>query len=244
MKIATRGALGVAFSIKAVDEKAHRFTGLASTWEKDLGDDVIHFGAFAKTLADWRSSKKVIPLLDSHDRWQTGSVLGKMVDARETTEGLEAEFEMVPEDALADSAFKRVKGGYIDGLSIGYEPVKFEFEVTDPNKPWDRIRHLNEVKLREVSLVVFPMNEGCRVDPSSVKSLLDAAKAGHLSDADKAELLALLQPAAATTAASTSPGSTPEAPTPDALKGLAPDDPQRIALAARLRSLRTRSLTL
>jgi hypothetical protein len=184
--IVQRGALGVSFAIKSVDEKARRFTGLASTWQKDLGDDVIHKGAFKKTLADWRGSQtKTIPLLDSHDRWSVDSILGKMIDGAETSDGLETEFEM---------------------------------------------------KLREVSLVVFPMNEGARVDPSSVKSLLDAAKAGQLTDQQKAELLAYLQPAAATPAA-------PEAPAPDAPKGLAPDDPKRIALSDRFRDIKLRSLS-
>ena len=91
---------------------------------------------------------------------------------------------------------------------------------------------MTEVKLREVSLVVFPMNEGARVDPSSVKSLIDAAKAGQLTDEQKAELLAYLK------AADT---SAPEA-TPDAPKGLAPDDPRRIAQIEQLRALQLRRI--
>ena len=231
----------IPFEIKSVDRKARKFSGLASTWEKDLGNDVIHKGAFKKTLADWRRSKsKTIPLLDSHDRYSVVSILGKMIDGHEVDDGLEAEFEMVPDDAAAEAALKRVEGGYVSGLSIGYEPVEFKYEKPEGGSMWDTIRHLTEVKLREVSLVVFPMNEGARVDPSSVKSLIDAAKAGQLTDQQKAELLALLQPAAATPAA---PGKT-EAPAPDAPKGLAPDDPRRVAMSEALRGLTLRSLTL
>jgi HK97 family phage prohead protease len=234
--IVQRGALGVSFAIKSVDEKARRFTGLASTWQKDLGDDVIHKGAFKKTLADWRGSRtKTIPLLDSHDRWSVDSILGKMIDGSETSDGLETEFEMRATEK-AEQALDAIKNEFVTGLSIGYEPVKFDFEQPEGSaSPWDRIRHLHEVKLREVSLVVFPMNEGARVDPSSVKSLLDAAKAGQLTDDQKAELLAFLN-AAPTSAA-------PEAPTPDAPKGLAPDNPRRIAMSEMLRGLTLRSLT-
>ena len=78
------------------------------------------------------------------------------------------------------------------------------------------------------------MNEGARVDPSSVKSLLDAAKAGQLTDEQKAELLAYLK------AATTEP--TTELATPDAPKGIAPDDPRRIALDEQLRALQLRRL--
>ena len=237
MKIAN--ALGVTFAIKSVDQKARRFSGLASTWEKDLGNDVIHKGAFKKTISDWRGSKsKTIPLLDSHDRFSVDSVLGKMIDASETSAGLETEFEMRDTPKAAE-ALKAIEDGFISGLSIGYEPVEFKYEKPEGGSMWDTIRHLTEVKLREVSLVVFPMNEGARVDPSSVKSLIDAAKAGQLTDAQKAELLALLLPAAATPAAPKT-----EAPAPDAPNGLAPDDPARLALEAQLRALKFRSLTL
>ena len=51
-------SLGVTFAVKSVDQKARRFAGLASTWDLDLGNDVIHKGAFAKRLNDWRSAKK------------------------------------------------------------------------------------------------------------------------------------------------------------------------------------------
>ena len=237
MKLAN--ALGVTFAIKAVDTKARRFSGLASTWEKDLGNDVIHRGAFKKTISDWRSSsKKTIPLLDSHDRYSVDSVLGKMIDAKETADGLETEFEM-RDTAKAAESLRAIEDGFISGLSIGYEPVEFKYEKPEGGSMWDTIRHLTEVKLREVSLVVFPMNEGARVDPSSVKSLIDAAKAGQLTDAQWAELLAYRQSAAATQAAPKT-----EAPAPDAPTGLAPDDPARLALEAQLRGLKLRSLTL
>lgn len=240
MKIAT--ALGVSFAVKAVDSKARRFSGLASTWEKDLGNDVIHQGAFAKTLTDWRASAKhTIPLLDSHDRFSVDAVLGKMVVATETSAGLEAEFEMRDTEKAAQ-ALDAVAGGFITGLSIGYEPVDFKYEKGASGTT--TTRHLTEIKLREVSLVVFPMNEGARVDASSVKSLIDAAKAGQLTDDQWAELLAYRQSAAATQAAATPPGTAPAAQAPEALKGLAPPEQRRIELDEQLRRLKLRSLPI
>jgi len=226
MKLAT--ALGVSFAVKSVDQKARRFSGLASTWEKDLGNDVIHKGAFTKTLADWRGAKrKTIPLLDSHNHGTTDDVLGKMVNAEETDAGLLTDFEMRDTQKSRD-ALAAIEGGFIDGLSIGYQPIAFRDEKTNGTT----IRHITEIKLHEISLVAFPMNEGARVDPSSVKSLLDAAKAGQLTQDDWAELLALHKAAA-------TPELAPEAP-----KGIAPDDPHRIELSARLRGLKLRSLQL
>lgn len=228
MKIAT--ALGVSFAVKSIDAKARRFAGLASTWDLDLGNDVIHKGAFAKTLSHWRSAKnKPIYLLDSHKHYSVDDVLGKMVAAQETDEGLEAEFEL-RDTRNAQDALKAVEGGFIDGLSIGYEPTgEPRYEKTLSGKT---IRHLTEIKLHEVSLVVFPMNEGARVDPSSIKSILDAVKANQLTPEERTELLALLSTAS-------TPAKEPEAP-----KGLTPDDPVRLAMSAKLRGLKLRSLQL
>jgi HK97 family phage prohead protease len=230
MKLAT--ALGVSFAVKSVDTKARRFAGLASTWDQDLGNDVIHKGAFAKTLSHWRSAKnKPIYLLDSHRHMSVDDVLGKMVEATETDAGLEAEFEL-RDTRNAQDALKAVEGGFIDGLSIGYQPTgEPRYEKTVSGKT---VRHLTEIKLHEVSLVVFPMNEGARVDPSSIKSILDAVKANQLtlSDEDKTELLAYLSTA------------TTPIPAPDAPKGLTPNDPLRIAMNERFRGLKLRSLQL
>src|SRR5688572_22221090 len=99
----TKTGLTIPFDIKAdsIDAKARRFTGLAATWDKDLGDDVIERGAFKKTLQEWRKGGKVVPLLDGHDRFSLGSVLGKMVEAKEIDAGLEVTFELVPDDPMA-----------------------------------------------------------------------------------------------------------------------------------------------
>lgn len=233
-RTATRGALGVAFEVKSIDEKARTFTGLAATWKKDLGDDVIHKGAFARTLTHWRSTKATtpIPLLDGHDRYSVLKVMGKMTGAKETDDGLEADFEFIPEDPDADAALRRVKGGFVSGLSIGYTPVRWEYEQIEGKSPWERIRHLHEVKLHEVSLVVFPMNETARVDRASMKSLIDAAREGTLTDEEKQELRALLD----------APDDTRESGPPSPVKGLAPDDPKRLATEHLLRDLKLRRL--
>ena len=54
------------FSLKAVDEGARTFKGLSSTWDEDLGGDVIHEGAFARTIDHFKASGRVIPLMDGH----------------------------------------------------------------------------------------------------------------------------------------------------------------------------------
>lgn len=195
-------ARNIPFEVKDVNAQAHTFRGLAAAWSLDLGNDVIHKGAFKHTIHTWKSSKKPRPiyLLNSHKSGDVLDVVGKMTDAIETDAGLETEWEFVPDDPTAEAAFKRVQGGFITGLSIGYTPMQHEWETTKDGK---RVRHLKEVKLHEVSLVVFPMNEDAQVDQASVKTLAQwqdmtgeerQAYITALPDEDKAALRALLAP--------------------------------------------------
>jgi len=226
----------VPLEIKGSDDTKHSFTGLAAAFSKDLGDDVIWPGAFKRTLDHWSRTKKTIPvpLLDSHNRWSVGDVLGKMTAGKEVSDGLETEFEFVPDDPTADAAFRRVKGGFITGLSIGYEAVKFDYEQKPGGQSWERIRNLREVKLGEVSLVVFPMNIDARVDAGSIKALYDDVKQGRkLTPEQKTMLRALLDESPADTPPAAAPTDSP-APTQ---KGLAPDDARRLALDETFRSI-------
>jgi HK97 family phage prohead protease len=178
------------FELKELDEAKRTFRGLASTWQEDLGGDVIHRGAFKKTLQEWKASRKVIPLIDQHNYGSIRAVIGKMLSATETDAGLETEWEVI-EGPDGDEAIRRVKGGFIDSMSIGYEAVKWEMERPEGADPWDQVRHLKEVKLYEVSLVIWPMNPGAVIDPGSLKGLMQAFKDGTLTDEQLAEIRAL-----------------------------------------------------
>lgn len=226
MKTLTKTA--TPFEVKALDTAARTFEGLASTWDLDLGGDVIHKGAFARTLDSWRASpQRVVPLIDQHRYGSAFDVLGKMVDAEETDTGLRARFEVVPGDD-GDRLMARLKGGFVNGLSIGYEAGRYDFEdLQRADGVKERVRHLREVKLYEVSAVIWGMNPAALVDTQSVKALL-----GGLSPEEIAELRALL--AAPAPAPADAPASAPV--------GLAPDDPKRLAREALLRDLQLRTL--
>jgi HK97 family phage prohead protease len=221
------------FEVKSVSADGRSFKGLSSTWDEDLGGDVVHKGAFARTLDHWRQSGRTIPLTDGHpelggpDVSAVRHVLGKMTEGKETGDGFETDFEFVPDDELANAASRRVKGGFLTGLSITYKPIRFEREAKAGQRPR---RHLYEVKLWSVGLVIHPMNQNSHADPASVKSLLAAARDGTLTDEEKEELRALLDGAPAAKGA-----APPEA-------GLAPDDARRIAMSDTLRHLKLRSL--
>lgn len=218
------------FAMKASNDAERTFSGLASTWEQDLGRDVIERGAYAKTLNDWKASKnKIIPLINQHRYYDVRDVVGKMIDAEETADGLLATFQVV-EGADGDGILNRIKGGFINSLSIGYEAVQWSSEKPEGAPEWDAIRRITEVKLYEVSLVVWPMNENALIDLDTVKGAVLAVKSRgtELSDDEidafrqtHAQLGALIGEH-------------------DAKKGIAPDDPMRIQMEETLRDLTLR----
>jgi HK97 family phage prohead protease len=237
-------SLSAPFSVKAVDEGARTFRGLSSTWDEDLGGDVIHEGAFARTIDHFKSSGRTIPLTDGHPELEgpqgdrVRRVIGKVIDAAETKSGIDTGFQMVPEDPDADAAVRRVKGGFITDLSIVYKPTRFDREKGTRERPFGR-RHIHELKWVGVGLVMRGMNPRAQVNALSVKSLCEQLRDGTLDDDHKAALAALtLEEKSALRALLEAPSAPVDEPLADTPKGLAPDDPRRLALNERLRRLK------
>lgn len=135
--------------------------GYGAAFSLDLGGDLIQPGAFTRTLAEWRAKKYPIPLLDMHDSSSIRKILGSLIDAKEDKQGLFCTFE-VANDVDGDACFSKTQDGHVDGLSIGYRPVRWR----DPG-PEGRLRGidriLDDVDLREISVVMWPMNTDARI---------------------------------------------------------------------------------
>jgi len=203
------------FEVKATDDEAMTFEGLSSTWDLDLGGDMIQRGAFARTLDHWRSSSKIIPLIDQHSYGSVRSVVGKMTDAKETEEGLWTKWQIL-DTADGMEVYARLKGGFVDGLSIGYRVIG--------DAPIENgVRMIKEVALEEVSAVIWPMNPGARVQ--AVKAALQ-----HMTEEEIKELGVLPEDPAPAKEADPEP------------EGLAPEDPARLELEALIREVIIRSL--
>jgi len=236
------------FSFKAADDGARTFRGLTSTWDEDLGGDVIHEGAFARTIDHFKSSGRAIPLMDGHPEGEglagqrVNRVLGKLADAAEVKAGVDSGWQMVPDDPHSDSAMRRIKGGFVSDLSIYYKAVRAEREKGSKERPFGR-RHIYELKWLSTGIVLNGMNPGAKADMLSVKSLVAALQADELTDEQKTALMELPAELKAVLRAllddPPAPADQPPASTPT---GLAPDDPRRIELAARLRGLKLRRL--
>lgn len=173
-----RVVVGLSVKAEDIDEEARTFEGMLSVWGPDLGDDVMHKGAFKKTIREWKSGSDAIPLLNSHNHFDVLSSFGQLLDAKETDDGLWTKWEVIP-GADGDRILDRIRPGSngrapVSKMSIGYEPTKFDFEQSDRAR-FGRLRNLREVSLKEGSLVLFPMAPGARVDTSTVKSWIDDA---------------------------------------------------------------------
>lgn len=151
------------FYIKSVGDEGS-FTGLGAVYGNvDQGGDVILPGAFKKTLKE-RDGE--VPLLWQHD---TKEPIG-LATLTDTKEGLRVEGELVMESPVAQKAYALLKKGVLKGLSIGYDTISDKVE--------GGVRYLKELKLWEMSLVTFPMNELALVsDVKSASDFLELLKA-------------------------------------------------------------------
>jgi HK97 family phage prohead protease len=158
------------FEVKAVEDSG-AFTGLAAVYGNvDLGGDVIEPGAFTKTLSE-RGSK--IHVLWQHDQKQP------IGDATliDTPSGLSVKGQLwmeLPEAQRAHVFMKRSReNGLPAGMSIGYDTVRHTYK--------DNNRHLQELKLWEISVVTTAMNQSALV--TAVKAANDDDDWRELSNA-------------------------------------------------------------
>lgn len=170
MEIEHREYKTLEFKLIGIDPTGRSFEGYAAAFNNvDQGADIIHPGAFTKTLAE-RGNK--VKLLWQHDRTEP---IGKPLELREDPTGLYIK-AMISDTARGRDALALLRDGAIDGLSIGYEPIP---GGTDFSRDGDKtIRNLREIKLYEASLVTFPMNEAAGV--TALKS--PAVKVFNLAD--------------------------------------------------------------
>ena len=150
---------------------AGQFSGYGSTWEgpPDGYNDVVQRGAFKKSLSEHRS----FPLLWSHQPTEPLGVIG----AREDEKGLFVDGSLNLDVARAReirSLMAQMKAAGIPmGLSIGYEAIQAE-------RDREGVRRLKEIKLYEISPVIFPACDTARI--ADVKAADEKAKTLRLID--------------------------------------------------------------
>jgi len=135
-------------------DRHFRFYGYGSTFgpPPDFYGDVIAAGAFSKSLTEWRSGKKRVPVLLQHDPTKP---IGLILELREDDRGLYMLCELV-DTADGRDAATLLKRGVIDGLSIG-----FRTRASRPMKSGGR--ELTDIDLMEISVVTWPANANALV---------------------------------------------------------------------------------
>lgn len=139
----------------------------------DHGMDIIHPGAFTKTIHE-RGGK--IKVLDGHNMWSAMDAIAKIITIKEVGRdelppellnevpdaqgGLLVKAQFMMDDSISSGIFKRIKAGVIDEYSIGFEIIQSDITpIDDGNGNEIQIRNIREIKLWEISPVVFGMND-------------------------------------------------------------------------------------
>lgn len=149
---------------------AGTFAGYASVFNKvDSYGDTILPGAYTKTL----SANGLPKMFLQHESWELP--IGKWTEAKEDDHGLFVKGELTLGMARADDTHAALKHGTLDGLSIGYRLAREDYDFVDGSDMAHRIIK-NVSLLAEVSPVVFPADQGARIDLASVKSDIEEIK--------------------------------------------------------------------
>ena len=168
----------------------------------DDGWDVMHPGAFLKTIAERKDRVKVFY---GHD-WE--KLVGPApTTLQEDTLGLFAAGKITTASFWGKEVWELMKDNALNEGSIGYEAVKFDLENPTDGKGY-MVRNLREVKLYEISFVPLGMNPLTQVNAmksalsirggdglidymtaqaGSMGALVDAVKAGRMLSAANRE---------------------------------------------------------
>lgn len=155
-------------SLTDVDVTKKTVTGYASIFgNKDLDDDIILPGAFAKSIAEnGPQGNNSILFLWQHN---PGKVLSKPTVLREDTKGLYYEATITSGATFAEDALKLIAEGLVEENSIGYQTVKSAIIQPDAQNWETWYRELMEVNLFEHSAVTWGANPEARM--SGMKSM-------------------------------------------------------------------------
>lgn len=128
------------------------FSGHAAVFGNcDSGNDIIEKGAFTNTLAQDFDRIKILAL--HNDFWLP---VGKPIELREDENGLFIKGK-ISDTTMGKDIKTLMKDGVLNELSIGYNIVNSYFDR-------EGVRHLKAVRLWEVSIVTWAMNDRAKID--------------------------------------------------------------------------------
>ena len=147
--------MDIEFEYKAEDDEKGMFSGYGSIFgNKDLGNDVVVEGAFAKSIG--KKGAKAVKMLYQHRQDEPIGVFDEIIEDRR---GLKVKGRLAMGTQRGREVYELMKMGALDGLSIGYRVDPKGGEYDEKGKR----RYLKSVDLMEISAVTFPMNPRARV---------------------------------------------------------------------------------
>lgn len=169
--------------VRAFDDDARKFSGIATTPSVDRVGDII----------DPMGVKFTNPLVLLHQH-RHDAPIGSVRFKKPTKDGIEFEAEIAKVDEpgplkdRVDTAWGEVKHGLVRATSVGFRPIEYSFMDTGG------VRY-SEVEVYELSIVSIPANADAVI--STVKSLdQQARKEAGVEDDPLPEIPAAPEPAA------------------------------------------------
>ncbi|MEU1496061.1 HK97 family phage prohead protease [Streptomyces sp. NPDC005732] len=166
-----------------------QFRALVSVFNnEDTYGDVVRPGAFAQTLMDWAAKGDSIPVIWSHQWADPFAHIGRVLEATETTEGLEvlAQIDdLTGEDAdvnrKAQQVYRLLKGRRVTQFSFAYDvPNGGGAWVKDDNHRWGGYYELRQVDLHEVGPCLLGVNRETELLAAKAAHIAAGAKAGRV----------------------------------------------------------------
>lgn len=154
--------------IKAVQDRT--VTGIFSTYGvTDSYDDIVHIGAFAKTLQE--RGKKIVHLWQHDFASPPTAIISELRELRrdelpaellsaypEAEGGMEVTREYL-DTPRGNEVLTAIKAGSPLEMSFAYDAVKYDYaEKPGAKYEWERIRNIREVRLYETSDVLWGAN--------------------------------------------------------------------------------------
>lgn len=161
----------------------------------DQTDDIIHNGAFTKSIQERRGKIRV---LDQHQTDSVMRVVGKPLEMRElsrdqlpagllerypsATGGLYTKTQYLMDTPEGKGVFQRIASGAVDEYSIGYDALDVDYSKIKSADGTDKtVRNLRTIKLYEYSPVIWGANSA-----TQTLSIKGATGAAGLPLADRA----------------------------------------------------------
>ena len=157
-------------ALKAVNEISEGgiVTGIANTTGVlDLGNDIVHAGSFKKTIKEGFGKVKHLWSHDYNNPPIAVITELKEVGRNDLPEAIRDEFPNATgglsvtrkylDTPKAQEVLAGLAGGAITEMSIGFDPVKFDFEELDQDQ--FLVRNIRELRLYDTSDVLWGMNQ-------------------------------------------------------------------------------------